>query len=177
MNLPRTFIGLFAIFAIKLSAADQPALDEHLEPLRPWIEKTWRGEFKGSSPEKPTVDIARWERALNGKAVRILHSINDGAYGGESIITWDDAKQQLAYYYFTTAGFMTQGTVTFKQRTILTHEVVAGRANGITEVRAQTEMRGDGIFHVKTEYLKDGVWTFGRETTYHEDPTAKVILK
>jgi len=34
------------------------------------------------------VDVARWERALNGKAVRILHH-QSRVYGGESIVMWD----------------------------------------------------------------------------------------
>jgi len=63
-------------------AAEKASLDERLEPLRPFLGKTWKGHFKDSTPEKPQVDVARWERALNGKAVRILHSVNDGVYGG-----------------------------------------------------------------------------------------------
>jgi len=77
-----------------LAAAEPPPLDPHLEPLRPWLEKTWKGEFKNSTPEKPIVDVARWERALNGKAVRVLHSINDGVYGGESLVMWDEEKSR-----------------------------------------------------------------------------------
>ena len=100
--------------AVNLAAADKPSLDPHLEPLRPLLEKTWKGAFKNSTPEKPTVDVARWERALNGKAVRVLHSINDGVYGGETLIVWDPKKNVLESHYFTTAGFTTTGTVTFR---------------------------------------------------------------
>ena len=114
-----TFIGSLPV-ALGLLAAEAPSLDPHLEPLRPWLGKTWKGEFKNSTPDKPTVDIARWERALNGKAVRVLHSINDGVYGGESIVTWDEKKQAVTYHYFTTAGFMTIGTMTFKDGKVLT---------------------------------------------------------
>ncbi|MBM3823961.1 MAG: hypothetical protein FJ404_13940 [Verrucomicrobia bacterium] len=67
------FLAVLAVFS-----AEPAALDEKLEVLRPFLGKTWRGEFKDSTPEKPVVDIAKWERALNGKAVRVLHSINDG---------------------------------------------------------------------------------------------------
>ncbi|HTG43029.1 MAG TPA: hypothetical protein VK633_00735, partial [Verrucomicrobiae bacterium] len=70
------------LFLASAPAAEPGKLDEHLESLRPFIGKTWRGEFKNSKPEKPTIDVAHWERALNGKAVRVLHSINDGYYGG-----------------------------------------------------------------------------------------------
>src|SRR5262245_6468739 len=98
-------LAYFLAATIDLCRADQPALEPGLEPLRPLLEKTWKGAFKNSTPEKPVVDVMRWERALNGKAVRLLHSVNDGAYGGETIITWDARKEQVTYHYFTTAGF------------------------------------------------------------------------
>jgi hypothetical protein len=179
MNTRSLLCSLIVIISItaRLSAADAPSLDPHLEPLRPWLGKTWKGQFKDSKPEKPTIDISRWERALNGKAVRIVHSINDGAYGGETILMWDESKQTLTYHYFTTAGFMTKGTMSFKEGIVHTHEVVTGREGGVTEVRGQTEMRPDGTFHVKTEHLKDGVWSPGRETTYREDAAANVVFK
>ena len=57
------------------------------------------------------VDLALWERALNGKAVRVLHSINEGMYGGETLITWDAEKKTIVYHYFSTAGVQTRGTM------------------------------------------------------------------
>lgn len=67
------------------AANSKETLEPNLEPLRPLLGKTWRGEFAASTPEKPVVDIMYWERALNGAAVRVLHSINHGEYGGETI--------------------------------------------------------------------------------------------
>lgn len=179
MNTPRILTGLIGTFgiALTLAAGDSPALDPHLESLRPWLDKTWKGEFKDSKPDSPKVDIVRWERALNGKAVRILHSLNDGAYGGEAIVRWDEAKQAVTYHYFTTAEFTTKGTMSVKDGKIITHEVVSGNAGGITEVRAEFELRRDGTYLVKAEHLKDGVWSPAREATYREAPTAKVVFK
>lgn len=158
-------------------AADAPALDEHLEIFRPYLGKTWRGEFKNSRPGQPTVDVARWERALNGKAVRVLHSVNDGAYGGESIIRWDDGAQRIVYHYFTTAGFMTTGSMTVSNRVITAVEKVTGSANGVTEVRSTTELRADGTLFVKAQYVKEGRPAPGREVLYQEDPKAEVKFK
>jgi hypothetical protein len=179
MNSPRFILSFVAWFACaaSLAAADKPSLDPRLEPLRPLLEKTWKGAFKHSTPEKPVVDVARWERALNGKAVRILHSVNDGAYGGESLVTWDEAKQSVVYYYFTTAGFMTTGTMIFKDGKVNTHEVVQGKSDGVTEVRGTSELRADGTLALKTEHLKNGEWSTGREVVYREDPTARVVFK
>lgn len=158
-------------------AGSPDTLDPQLEPLRPFLGKTWKGEFQDSTPEKPKADVARWERAMNGKAVRVLHSVNEGAYGGESIVIWDKEKQSLVSYYFTTAGFMTIGTITVKDGKVTTLEKVSGSPGGITEVRGTTTLPSDGKFHLKTEYLKDGAWTPGREMTYKEDAAAKVVFQ
>jgi hypothetical protein len=123
------------------------------------------------------VDIMRWERALNGKAVRVFHSVNDGAYGGETVFRWDEKKQQVTYHYFTTAGFMTVGSLKAEDGKLVTREVVEGSPGGVAEVRATSQLLGDGTFRVKFEHLKDGQWTPAREVIYREDPAAKVIFK
>ena len=160
------------------TGADQaPALDPHLEPLRPLLGKTWKGTFKSSKPERPIVDVMQWERALNGKAVRVLHSVNDGSYGGEAIYMWDEKKQVVTYHYFTTAGFMTVGTMSFKDGKLLSHEAVAGRSGGVTEVRGTSDFLPGGGFRVQTEHLKEGKWEPGRETIYEPDASAKVVFR
>jgi hypothetical protein len=178
MNIRYYFFGLTVScgFALSVSAIDAPALDPHLEPLRPWLGKTFKSEAKESSG-KPVIDVSRWERALNGKAVRILHSINNGSYGGESIVIWDEQKQTVGYHYFTTAGFRTEGTIEFRGGKLITDELIKGTAQGVTEVRGTTEMHPDGTFYTKTEYLKEGKWTPGREAVYREDAAASVIFK
>lgn len=170
-----TLAGLLP--CLNLHAADTSSLSEPLEPFRPLLGKTWRGEFKKSTPEKPLVDIARWERALNGKAVRVLHSVNNGSYGGETIIQWDAEKKQIIYHYFTTAGFYTTGTMTHADGKFSSHEKVLGNTNDVTAVRATSELRPDGTLLSKAEYLKNGEWTYGREVLYREDPKAEVKFK
>ena len=79
MKVALLFVTLTFQLALTGGAAEQGTLDPHLEPLRPWLGKTWKSEA-AESGGKAKIDVARWERALNGKAVRILHSINDGEY-------------------------------------------------------------------------------------------------
>jgi hypothetical protein len=163
--------------ALSLAAADKPSLNPHLAPLEPLLGKTWKGIFKGSKPENPIIDVAHWERALNGQAVRQTHSINKGAYGGETMFVWDEKKQAVAYYYFTTEGFMTSGTLQVKDGHFVTSEQVSGDADGVTEVRGTSEIQPDGKLHVKAEYFKKGQWVIGHEATYEEDPASEVIFK
>lgn len=163
--------------ASSVVAGDPPALDPRLEFLQPWLDKTFKSESKESGSGKPSTDVARWERALNGKVVRITHSLNDGAYGGEVIVRWDEEKQAVCYHYFTTDTFWTEGTMTFSEGKITTHEFVKGKAGNVTEVRANLEMRPDGTYLQKSEFLKDGKWSPGREALYRPDPAARVIFK
>jgi hypothetical protein len=159
-------------------AAATPAdLNPHLVPLQPLVGKTWRGVFPESKPDKPVVDVSRFEAALNGQAVRNLHSINDGEYGGETLIVWDQEKKSLVFYYFTTAGFFTTGTMRAEDGGMVSHEVVKGNADGVTEVKATFRTLPDGRLHVKTLYLEQGKWVDGRDMHYTEAPGAVVKFK
>ncbi len=158
-------------------ASEKAIVNEHLKPFLPFVGKTWRGEFANSTPEKPMVDISRWELVLNGQAIRILHSVNDGIYGGETIIMWDKEKEKLVFFYFTTAGFYTTGTFSLEGEKFVSHEMVTGNQNGITEVKATGELLPDGRMHSKSQYLQNGKWVDGHEIFYKEDPTARVVFK
>jgi len=167
--------ALLALVQPTALSAAEPQLDEHLAPLAPYVNKTWRGEFKNSTKEKPLFDVTRWEVALKGKAIRCRHSVNDGVYGGETIIMWDPEKKALASFYFTTAGFFTIGSFEFKDGQLHSHDKVGGQIPGVTEVKAVTELH-EGKMHVKSQFLKDGQWVDAHEITYVEAPDAKVVL-
>lgn len=172
-----TFGVLLLSLVNVVNADDALPLDEHLKPFAPLLGKTWKGEFANSTPEKPMVDVSRWERALNGKAIRVVHSVNDGMYGGETTIIWDAEKKSLVYWYFTTAGFRTEGTMKHEDGVISGQEVVKGGAGGISEVRSTTKLLPNGRMHVKAEYVKDGKSGDSREVEYVEAPDAKVVFK
>lgn len=151
-------------------------LNQQLEPLRSFVGKTWRGEFADSTPDKPKVDISRWEAALGGNAVRILHSVNDGEYGGETIIVWDDSADSLVYFYFTNSGFYTRGSMTASPGHYVARESVSGSAGGVTEVKSTSHITPDGRMRVRSQYFNNGTWVEGHEIMYREDSEAQVIL-
>jgi len=116
--------------------------------------------------EKPIQDIGIWERALNGKAIHTKHSINEGEYGGESMIFYDSKKESLVFYYFTTAGFYTKGTIKVLSPTqFVAYEEVTGSKEGITKVKSMSDFK-EGKFVVSTSYLKKGEWTKPEQRIY-----------
>lgn len=178
MSLPRAlWTSMLVLWILGATSAHAVEPDPHLAPLAPFVGKTWRGEFVQADSGQPAVDVARWEWALNGKAVRILHSIDDGAYGGESLVLWDPEDERIVYFYFTTEGFYTTGTMAIADGVFTSHEIVSGNTEGVTEVRASGELLEDGRWHARSEYLKDGAWTPGHEAYYVEDPTAVVRFR
>ena len=85
--------ALAALLAGPAAAADP------LDVFKPFCGKTWRGEFTGGDGQAMT-DVSRWELVLGGKAVRTVHSLNDGVTEVRS--TWrldDDGSFALGCEY------------------------------------------------------------------------------
>lgn len=153
------------------------AMNEHLTAFKPLLGKTWKGNFADATPEKPMFDVVQWERVLNGQGVRSRHSVNDGTYGGETMIMWDAKQKKLTYWYFTTAGFYTQGVMEVTDNKWTSTEDVVGEANGISKVKSVMELLDSGELHIKSEYFSNGKWIPGHEVKYKQDASAKVIRK
>ena len=178
-NLSGRIIGFCLLTMISVDvlaqSPDNLPLNEHLKPFAPYIGKTWRGTSTDST--NAIHDVSRWERALNGQAIRILHSVNEGEYGGETIITWDSEKESLIFYYFTTAGFYTHGTITIDGDQFISHEIVTGNQNGITEVKGIGKILPDGRLSSSSQYFQNGAWVDGHAFIYQEYPDAEVVFQ
>jgi len=154
------------------------ALAPELAPLAPFVGKTWRSEAAADGgDQRSQIDVSRWERALNGQAIRILHSINDGEYGGETMLLWDRNRQSLVFYYFTTAGFFTEGTARIVDGRFVSTEQIHGNADGITEVEAVAELDPSGRLISRSRYLKNGEWIDGHSFSYVQAPDAEVRFR
>tara|TARA_B100000809_G_scaffold64481_1_gene61161 strand:- start:79 stop:603 length:525 start_codon:yes stop_codon:yes gene_type:complete len=152
-------------------------LSKNLKVFEPYIGKTYKGEFSESTPEKPVFDVQYWERILNGNGIKITHSVNDGEYGGESIIMWDLKSKSLQSWYFTTAGFYIEATVTFEDKKVVSIEKVTGNQNGITKIKSIVQLLPNGEMHSKAQYFQEDKWIDGHEIYYKEDHEAKIIFK
>lgn len=160
-----------------LSEENAEALNSHLAVFKPLLGKTLRGPFANSTTENPVFDVCKWERAMNGQAVRTLHSVNEGEYGGETVIMWDPKREKIAFWYFTTAGFFTQGSFEIEGSTWTSIEDVTGDANGVSKVKSVTEIKENGELHVKSEYFVNDKWVPGHEVNYKVAPDAEVKFK
>ena len=181
--LSRWWVGVLPVavaacaFAQTGSAAGQESLSEQLEPLRTLVGKTWRGQVAENEAGDPVYDVSRWERVLNGNGIRIVHSVNRGDYGGETMVIWDAELDSLAFYYFTTAGFYTRGTIEAVDGRMVAREDVIGNEDGITVVESTTEFVSADQMLVTTRFLKQGAWTEPTEVTYGAAPDEAVLFR
>ena len=170
LTLPIAALLLAAALAA-LAAPAAAALDERLAPLASYVGHAFTASMTPPGTEPATTDVQLWEEILGGKAVRITHSINGGDYGGESLLTWDESRQIIAYWYVTTADFYTQGTMTAGGDSLVTHEQVVGNAGSVSEVKGVWRRTADGLT-VTSRMMVAGQWQPGRVTHYIETPGA-----
>lgn len=163
--MKRLILMLCLLSIAPVFAGDTP--HEKLTVFSPFI-GTWKADFADG-----THDVFNCEWIMGGKAVRIMHSVNDGDYGGEALMHWNLDKEAITYRYVTTATFYTEGTITPTETGFDAHEVVYGNMGGITETRSGYAMK-EGEFHVWSQFLKDGEWAEKTQATYLKAEDAEV---
>lgn len=179
MKVIAALLMLCVVAVFEVQAAEQnDTLAPELEVFRPFLNKVWRGELQTQEKGKTSIDYSLWQRALNGQAIKVIHSVNHGEYGGESIIFWDKTKKSLAYYYFTTAGFYTHGTMQYDAASgkLTAEEKVENNANGITMVRSISTLKEQQLL-TSSEYLQKGQWVKGHAATYTQSKDGKVVFQ
>ncbi|MEL7129283.1 MAG: hypothetical protein AAGK23_07030 [Pseudomonadota bacterium] len=129
--------------------------------------RTFRGEPSDNSSETQA-DIQSWAWALGGAGLSVTHALEDGTYGGETLIYQDKSSDALAYVYVTNAGFRTEGTFTLgDDGTWEAIEAVQGHET-ITKVRSRGRVRADDALVMQSDYLSEGEWEPGHGFVYRE---------
>lgn len=167
----RTALVLVVLaFAFGAAQATPYAPMQVFEPL---AGRTFTGE--GTAPDGSAVaDVAQWEFIIGGRAIQSTHSVNDGAYGGRTIIFYDEAAETYVFHYFTTAGFHTEGTLEPVEGGFGFVETVSGHPT-ITEVRGELRFTANG-YDQSSRSLDAGEWTEAGGFSYVETPDADVVF-
>lgn len=159
------------VFAQQPPAAAAPAAA--FDVLRPLIGRTWRGQ---AVRQAGVEDVARWDWALGGHAVRVVHAVNGGVYGGETLIFLDKDTGGLVFHYFTTGGFHTTGTMKPSPSGGLDIEETVHGVDTIETLRSTAAIGDDGVYRTRSVKVTDaGTETFGG-FDYRPDPAAVVVL-
>jgi general stress protein 26 len=174
--MKRFLLILVPIIFISGQTKSKTFLSEHLTGLKPFIGNTYKGNFINSTKENPMTDVLSFERALNGNAVKVTHSVNNGEYGGETMVMWNSEKEGLQSWYFTSAGSLTIQNVQIKKDTFISIEDVAANKNGITKVKTIIEVLHGNQIQKRTKYLMNNLWKDGSEIIYNKVNDLKPVF-
>ena len=159
---------LLPILLVSGQTKSKTFLSDHLTGLKPFIGNTYKGNFINSTIENPMIDVLSFERALNGNAVKVIHSVNNGEFGGETMVMWNPEEGGLQSWYFTSAGSLTIQNVQIKKDTFISIENVERNKNGITKVKTIIEVLHGNQIKKRTKYLMNNLWKDGSETIYNK---------
>ena len=154
----------------------KPFLSDHLIEMKPFIGNTYKGDFINSTKENPMFDVLSFERALNGNAIKVIHSVNNGEFVGETMVMWNPEKGGLQSWYFTSAGSLTIQNVQIRKNIFISIENVERNQNGITKVKTIMEVLNEDQIKKRTKYLMNNMWKDGSETLYNKVNGLKPIF-
>lgn len=169
-------VALLAAAPGSVTAQDLPpaaASAEAFRPLAPMIGRTWRGTAVGQAG---VTDVMRWDWAVGGHAVRITHSVNDGAYGGETLVFPDRDSGALIFHYFTTGGFHTTGVIRPTADGGLEIDETVHGADSVEQLRSRAKLGADGVYRTRSLTEQDGAWVEFGGFDYVPDAGARVRL-
>jgi len=171
----RLFFALTVSILLSLTAKAAEPIPQ-LAPLAPFIGtwKTTSGSVDGSDKFE---DVQKWEWAFSGKILKLTHSVNQGAYYGESLIGWDAQQQKIVYRYVNNAGFYTDGTITPIEDGIEVHEYVRGALAGPSETLSGYKIDDEGRIQAWSKFKTNDKWGEASTVTYERAPSAVVIFK
>lgn len=127
---------------------------------------TFVGIPMGDSSER-LKDYQKWAWVEDGNAILISHALEDGSYGGDTIVRTTDDPNELVYEYVTNAGFTTTGSFRLDHEagTWTSLELVEGDSP-VSEVESKGVMNADGTMRMTSRYLTADGWQEGHGFIY-----------
>ncbi len=166
--MKRFLYFLLSTLIVSYQTSTELPLSDHLIEMKPFIGNTYKGDFINSTKENPMFDVLSFERALNGNAIKVIHSVNNGEFVGETMVMWNPEKGGLQSWYFTSAGSLTIQNVQIRKNTFISIENVERNQNGITKVKTIMEVLNEDQIKKRTKYLMNNMWKDGSETVYNK---------
>ena len=167
------------IFILFMTFWAQQAAAEHAEAFdafAPFVGKTWYGAEAVEDSKHGTV-IQRWDWILGGRALRITHANNGGAFGGEWTIYTDPETGELQSNYISTSGSVAKGKLIVMDG-VMIHETPVKGSDRLDLVRVTYTPQEDGSFITRSEYFLKGEPLSGEPVFhFHEAPQAELYIK
>ncbi|WP_298124514.1 hypothetical protein [Brevundimonas sp.] len=142
-------------------------------PFEHLVGKSWRGT---GTVQAGVEDVQRWDWAVGGHAVRVVHSVNGGAYAGETLIFRDRDSGAYVFHYFTSGGFHSTGVMRPTGPGAFEVEETVHGLDGFPPLRSTIVMGPDGVNRARSFQQEGGQWVEKGGFDYREDASAVPVL-
>jgi hypothetical protein len=142
-------------------------------PFQHLVGRSWRGT---GTKDASVQDVQRWDWAVGGHAVRVVHSVNDGAYAGETLIFRDRDSGAYIFHYFTSGGFHSTGTMRPTGPGAFEVEETVHGLDGFPPMRSTIVMGDDGVNRSRSFQKEGDAWVEKGGFDYREDPAAVAFM-
>src|SRR5262245_53601266 len=103
------FAAFVGMGAVAVSSPVPPQASSPLAPLEFLVGSCWVGTFADGKQ----TDEHCFEWMLDRKFIRDRHVVRNGPepYSGETVYAWDASAKQITFAYYSSAGFILNGSV------------------------------------------------------------------
>ena len=150
---------LLTLLAIPTSAqqsATQQAAVDHLQPIRWMAGKTWTADAVSPSGKKSHVESVV-SVSPNGNNIQFTVSF-DGKPHYDGFYTWDPASKQIHFWYTSSEGELTQGTVEQNGQELLHIFTIADTDGRVASLRSHVVPVSADAYEWNVETQRDGKW-------------------
>lgn len=137
-------------FVLPVSLNGQ-SLDEHLLPLAPLLNKSWKGFLEAPDGSTRYKVILVYESILDGKAIRCRKTNDDLNNFGEGYFYWNDVEKRIAYLFIENYGTVSDGYATVEKGSVK----IEGRL--ILPTQQNPDARQDYDFEETFEFVEKGI--------------------
>lgn len=156
MRFVRTLLGLLLTFPAIAAVAQQTAATDHLQPIRWLAGHTWTADATDLSSRKKTHIESVVSVAPNGSSIQFVTSF-DGKPQYNGFYAWDPATKQIHFWYTSSEGELSQGTVEAEGDGVLQAFTITGVDGKVTPLRSHVKPAADA-YDWNVEVEQSGKW-------------------
>ena len=147
-------IGIIMLASMTASPA-KAEVSPHFQPFAFLANSCW----SGTRPDG-TIDTHCWEWVYDGAHLRDRHSVAGAKapYHGETIYSWDPAKQRVIYRYFNSTGGYSDGDFQVIDGALVSSTDTYVDSGGKQEFRTTISRLDDNRYEARTETRKENQW-------------------
>lgn len=149
-TLFRNLLTTIFILAIVCIASNAQSLQERLNPLKPFLGRTWKGDLKAPNGELISVSVRNFESIADGKVIKIIKKSEGKSDWGEGCFYWNDIEKKIAYFFIEGAGVFQTGFVKVENNAI----TIEGTMTWPTQMNPQVKQSYE--FKNTFEFTSDG---------------------